>query len=126
MIKLITPPGLLLTTALLAIYAIAAGRVAYLEESAFLAAAAALSAIACYGTAMMKRWSQYLVYALALGFALKWGWSVYDGYRTGYFDFRFGSATAWRSLRPMVPGFVMVVLSGVCAWLVRRSFARMP
>lgn len=124
MIKLITPPGLLLATALLAIYAIAAGRIAYLEESPLLAAAAVLSAIACCGTALMKRWSRYLVYLLAIGFALKWCWSIYAAYRIGYFDFRFGGF-AWRSLRPMVPGFVMVVLSGICAWVVRRSFERM-
>jgi hypothetical protein len=124
MIKLITPPSLLLTTALLAIYAIAAGRIAYLEQSPLLATAAALSAIACCGSALMKRWSQYLVYLLSIGFALKWGWSIYEGYRTGYFDFQFGGTT-WRTLRPLVPGFALVVLSGICAWLVRRSFARM-
>jgi hypothetical protein len=70
MIKLITPPSLLLTTALLAIYAIAAGRIAYLEQSPLLATAAAVSAIACCGSALMKPWSQYLVYLLSIGFAL--------------------------------------------------------
>lgn len=124
MIKLITPPELLLATALLAIYAVAAGRIAYLEESSLLAAAAALSAVACIGAALMKRWSRYLVYLLAIGFALKWCWSIYAAYRVGYFDFRFGGTT-WRSLRPLFPGFVMVVLSGACAWMVRRSFERM-
>jgi hypothetical protein len=123
MFKLITPPGLLLTTALLAIYAVAAGRIAYMEESLLVALAAALSVIACCGMALMKRWSGHLVYLLTIGFALKWCWSVYSAYQSGYFDFQFGGVV-WRSLRTLVPGFVLVVLSGICVWLVRRNFAR--
>ena len=121
MLKLITPPGLLLTTALLAIYAFAAARVAYVEHSFALAAAAAVSAVACCGVALMRRWSQYLVYLLTVAFASKWCWSIYDAYRAGYFDFRFGGET-WRAMRPLAPGLAMIALSGTCSWIVRRQF----
>lgn len=120
--RLITPMGLLLTTALLAIYSVAAAKVALVERSYPLAIAAAVSAVACGGTAYMQRWSQYLVHLMTAGFVAKWAWSVYDGYRAGYFDFQFGSPL--ESLRSLAPGLAMVALSGVCSWLVHAHFAR--
>jgi hypothetical protein len=120
--KLITPPILLVTTALLAIYAVAATKVALIERSWLLAAAAAVSAVACVGTAFMKRWSRYLVHLMTAGFIAKWCWSVYDGYRAGYFAFQLGSTSA--SLRSLLPGFTMVVLSVACSWMVHAHFRR--
>ena len=120
--KLITPMGLLVTTALLAIFSVAAAKVALVERSYPLAVAAAMSAVACAGTAYMQRWSQYLVHLMTAGFVAKWAWSVYDGYRAGYFDFQFGSTH--ESLRSLVPGLAIVALSGVCSCLVHAHFAR--
>ena len=119
--KLITPPSLLVTTALLAIYAVAAAKVAMIERSYPLAVGAAVAAIACGGTAYMLRWSQYLVHLMTVGFALKWSWSIYDGWRAGYFGFQFGSAT--EGLRSLVPGLALVAISAVCSWLVHRHFS---
>jgi hypothetical protein len=120
--KLITPMGLLVTTALLAIYSVAAANVALIERSYPLAVAAAVSAVACAGTAYMQRWSRYLVHLMTIGFVAKWCWSVYDSYRAGYFEFVRG--TIWVSLRPLLPGLALVMLSGVCSWLVHTHFRK--
>ena len=114
--KLITPMPLLVTTALLAIYAVAAAKVALIERSYPLAVGAAVAAIACGGTAYMQRWSQYLVHLMTAGF------TVNDGWRAGYFGFQFGSAT--EGLRSLVPGLALVAISAVCSWLVHRYFSR--
>ncbi|MFO1406495.1 MAG: hypothetical protein U1F08_03055 [Steroidobacteraceae bacterium] len=120
--KLITPMSLLVTTALLAIYAVAAAKVALIERSYPLAIGAVVSAIACGGTAYMQRWSQYLVHLMTAGFTVKWCWSIYDGWRAGYFGFQFGSAM--EALQSLLPGLALVVISGVCSWLVHRYFSR--
>lgn len=120
--KLITPMSLLVTTALLAIYAVAATKVALIERSYPLAIAAAVSAIACAGTAFMRRWSQYLVHLMTAGFTLKWCWSIYDGWRAGYFGFQFGSTA--EAVRSLLPGLALVALSASCSWLVHRHFSR--
>ena len=120
--KLITPPSLLLTTALLAIYTIAAINIAIIERSYPVAAAAVVSAVASTGTAYMRRWSQYLVHLMTAGFTVKWCWSIYDGWRAGYFGFQFGSTP--EALRSLLPGLALVVLSAICSWLVHRYFSR--
>ena len=69
-----------------------------------------------------KAWSRYLVYGLAAGFVAKLGLSVYQGIATGFFDFQFGSAGA--ALASLVPSILMVLLSGLCCYLVYRHFRR--
>jgi hypothetical protein len=69
----------------------------------------------------MKPWSRYLVYLITFGFVAKWGWSVYDGIRSGYFDFQFGSSRT--AIQSLAPGLLMVGLSCICAWLVYRHFS---
>lgn len=120
--KLITPIGLLVTTALLAIYSVAAANVALIERSYPLAIAAAVSAVACVGTAYMQRWSQYLVHLMTAGFCAKWIRSVYDGYRAGYYDTESGATL--EQLRSLAPGLALIALSGVCSWLIHRHFSR--
>lgn len=120
--RLITPIPLLITTALLAIYAIAAGRVWMIERSPLLALGALTSIVACAGTAFMQRWSQYLVHLMTTGFVVKWCWSLYDGWRAGYFEFQFGSTAA--SLRSLLPGLALVALSAACSWMVHLHFSR--
>ncbi len=118
--KLITPVRLLVATALLAIYAAYAFQVALIEKSWPLAIAGCIAAVACVATALMKPWSQYLVYLVTIGFVGKWGWSVYDGIRSGYFGFHFRSS--WMAIQSLAPGLSMVVLSCTCAWVVYRHF----
>lgn len=120
MIKLITPPGMLLTTALLVTYSVLAFRIGRIEGSWALLAGSGIAAVASYGTAMVRPWSRYLVYVLAIGFVAKLGHSIYAGVDSGYFDFQFGSQ--WTALRALVPSMTMALLSCVCCILVFRHF----
>ena len=128
MIKLITPPGILVTVALLAIYVAWALQIALIEKSWLLAAAAAVALIACMGTALMKSWSRYLVYLITAGFIGKWCLSMYDGLRAGYFDFQFGSSR--QAILSLAPGpahgrdFVRMHMDGLPAFPFGRYDAR--
>lgn len=121
MIKLITPPGLLITTALLAIYTAYACWVAFIERSALHAVLGALAIVACVGTALMKPWSRYPVYLLTAAYIAGWLLSVRAGVVAGYFEFAYSSnlAIAWA----LAPGFLLACLSGTCSYLVYRHFA---
>lgn len=122
MIKLITPLGMLLTVALLVIYSIYAFLIGSIEDSWILLVAGAMSVVAAYGTAMLRPWSQYLVYLLAAGFVTKLGQSIYAGVASGYFDFQFGSASG--SLRSLAPSALLAVLSWICCLVVFNHFSR--
>ncbi len=65
MVRLITPPGMLLTTALLVIYSGYAFVIGWIEDSWPLRVGGALAVIASYGVAMLRPWSRYLVYSSA-------------------------------------------------------------
>ena len=91
MVKLITPIGMLITVALLAIYAAYAFWTAYIDKSWIYGFLGGLSLVACYGTAMLRAWSQYLVYLLTALFIAAWCYSVYSGAAVGYFSFFFSS-----------------------------------
>jgi hypothetical protein len=121
-IKLITPPGMLLTVALLVIYSVYAFLIGSIEKSWVLWAGCGIAAVASYGTAMLRPWSQYLVYLLATGFIAKLGFSVYAGVVSGYFDFQFGSVS--ESLKAILPEATMALLSCICCLLVFRHFRR--
>jgi hypothetical protein len=124
MIKLITPPGMLLTVALLTIYSAYAFLIGSIEKSWVLTAGGVVSVLACYGTAMLRPWSKYLVYALALGFVVKLFGSILDAIRAGYFRLQFGSAK--EALWSLTPSLLMVVLSCLCCVLVYRHFRAVP
>ena len=95
MIKLITPISLLITVALLAIYSAYAFMIGSIEKSEPLLACGVAAVVASYGTAMMRPWSQYLVYGLSAGFILKWLHSIYYAKSAGYFDLAFSS---WKQI----------------------------
>ena len=63
MVKLITPIGMLITVALLALYAVYAFWTAYVDKSWIYGFLGVLSLVACYGTAMLRAgrsgWSMY-------------------------------------------------------------------
>lgn len=122
MIKLITPPGLLVTTALLAVYSAYAAWAAFIERSWLLAGFAVVAVAACLGTALMRPWSRYPVYLLTTAFCGAWLLSVYDGIRVGYFEFAYSSPL--EVARALVPGLLLVTLSAVCSYLVFRHFHR--
>jgi hypothetical protein len=122
MIKLITPPGMLLTVALLAIYSAYAFLIGSIEDSWPLQIGALVSIAASYGVAMLRPWSQYLVYALAAGFIGKLGLSIVAAVRSGFFSFQFGSTReiVWS----LLPSLLMTMLSILCCALVFRHFHR--
>ena len=119
-IKLITPPGMLITTAMLAIYCAYAFMIGSIEESWVLLGGGLLSIAAAYGVAMLRPWSRYLVYLLTTGFIFKLGKSFHDAREAGFFEFQFDSSGD--IVRSLVPSALMVALSLLCCWLVYRHF----
>lgn len=121
MIKLITPPGMLLTVALLVIYSAYAFLIGSIEESWPLLIGGFVAIVASYGTAMVRPWSRYLVYLLAAGFVAKLGDSLVQGYRSGFFGFQFGSVR--EIVASLAPSLLMTLLSGACCVIVYRQFS---
>lgn len=120
--NLITPTGMLVTTALLAIYAMYAGWMAYVWTSPFYGIAAALAASACIGAALVKPWAQPPLHLLTAVFAFGWFRSIYDGVRSGYFDSVFDS---WTSIAAAVaPGAALLAIAAASSVLVHRQFRR--
>jgi hypothetical protein len=120
--KLITPLGMLFTTALLVIYGSYAVLIGSIEDSLPLLIGGGLAAAATYGTAMVRPWSQYLVYLLTAGFLAKLGLSIYQAQRAGYFGFQFGSNI--EIARSLWPSVVMALLGVVCCVIVYREFRK--
>jgi hypothetical protein len=120
MIKLITPPSLLLTTAVLAIYAVYAFRIGSIEDSVPMLIGGCLSVVGCVGAALMKPWSRYLTYTLAVGATAKLATSVHAAAAAGFFDFQFGSIGS--AVRSLVPEAAMVALGLACCILSWREF----
>jgi len=121
LIKLDTPPGILLTVALLVVYSGWAFLVGTFEDSWLLRIAGVIAIVASVGTALLKPWSRWLVYALAAGFIAKLAWSIIAAVRVGYFGFQFGTSTA--ALVSLAPSLLMAMLSCICCWIVYRHFA---
>ena len=120
--KLITPIGMLITVALLAIYAAYAFWTAYLDESWVYGLLGCLALVACYGAAMLRVWSQYLVYLLTALFVAAWLYSVYSGAAVGFFSFWYGSQAL--VMKALAPGIALVLLSCAASWITFRHFRR--
>ena len=119
--KLITPPGMLFTTALLVVYATYAFMIGSIEDSVPLLAGGLVAAVATYGTAMVRPWSRWPVYLITAGFFAKLGMSYLQAADAGYFDFQFESTGA--ALRSLLPSTMMALLGLVCCALVWKQFA---
>ena len=107
---------MLLTVALLAIFAAYAFLIGSIEESWVLLVGGVVAVVASYGTAMLRPWSQYLVYALATGFVSKLAQSIIAAIRAGYFGFQFRSTQ--QALWSLPPSLLLVMLSCLCCMLV--------
>jgi hypothetical protein len=120
MFQLVTPPGMLFTTALLTIYGTYAFLIGTIERSLPLQLGGVVSVVAIYGTAMVLAWSAYLVYLLTAGFILKLGSSIHEAHRAGFFELQFGTTgdIAWS----LVPSLLMAMLGIVCCVIVRKQF----
>ena len=122
MIKLITPPGMLLTVALMAIYCAYAFLIGLIERSWVLGVAGTLTIVACYGTAMLRPWSRFLVYLLTTGFVAKLAYSIYSAMAAGFFEFQFDSAA--ETVRSLAPSILMALISFACSIIVYKHFRR--
>ena len=120
MVKLITPIGMLITVAVLALYAAYAFWTAYVDKSWIYGLLGALSLFACVGTAMLRPWSQYLVYSLTALFVAAWGYSVYAGATVGFFSFFYSSQLL--AIKALAPGLALVVLSCIASWITFSHF----
>lgn len=120
MIKLITPPGMLLTVALLVIYGTYAFLIGWIEQSWPLLAGGGIAVVATCGIAMVRPWARHLVYLLAAGFFAKLSLSITQGVRSGFFDLQFESAA--QAVRSLLPSLLMAVLSAMCCAIVYRQF----
>jgi hypothetical protein len=120
MIKLITPPGMLFTTALLAIYGTYAFLIGSIEDSMPLLLGGCVAAVATYGTAMVRPWSRWFVYVITTGFWGKLGLSIYEAQRAGFFEFQFGTKADVAT--SLAPSLTMALLGALCCWIVWRQF----
>ncbi len=120
MIKLITPIGILVAVALLAVYAAYAFWTAYVDRSWLFVIVGAASFVACIGAAMLRAWSQYLVYALTAGFIVAWCHSVYAAAMVGFFSFFFSSTRL--VVAALAPGLALVFISCAASYLTYRHF----
>jgi hypothetical protein len=115
-----TPLPVLITVALLAVLGAYAAMIAFNEHSWPLRVAALVACVGCVGAALMRRWSQWVVYALSLGYLLHWSNSVYAAVQAGYFGHELNRAV----VRSLIPEGVLVLLCGYCCFAVCRQFAR--
>ena len=124
MIKLITPLGMLFTVALMAVFAVYVFWTAHIDKSWLYLGLGIVSIAACIGVALLRAWSQYLVYFLTTAFIAGWLHSVYTGATAGYFEFFFSSRLL--AAKTLVPGLMLVLLSGVANWIAFSHFRRAP
>jgi hypothetical protein len=120
MVKLITPIGMLVTVALLSVYAAYSFWTAYTDQSWLHALLGLLTVVTCIGTALLRAWSQYLVYALTAFFIGGWLYSVYAGAAVGFFSIFFESPGA--VAKSLAPGIALVILSCVASWISYNHF----
>jgi|SRR5882672_5336163 len=122
MALLITPLRILIAVAALGLYGAYGVWIAISEHSWISALAGAVALVASVATAMLKPWSRFLVYALAVAVVGTWLYSLYDSARAGYFSLYSPSQIAWQ----LAPGIFLVLLSGCCAYAVFRQFRARP
>lgn len=122
--KLITPLGMLVTVALLAIYSAYAFLIGSIEESWLVKAAGVAAVVGTFGVAMVRPYSRFIVYALTIGFITKLGVSIHEGVESGYYRFQHVSITS--IARSLAPSLVMILLSATCCVLVYRQFRKPP
>ena len=121
MVRLDTPPGMLLTVALLVIYSAGAFLIGSFEKSRLLMAGGVVALVASVGTALLKPWSRWVVYALTAGFVVKLAWSIIAAVQAGFFGFQFGSSA--EILWSLAPSLLIALLSVTCCWIVYRHFS---
>ncbi len=120
MARLVTPVGILVTVALLALYGVYGVWIAISEHSMTSALLGAVALVAAVGAALLKAWSRYPVYLLTAALIGTWSYSLYVAAAAGYFSLYSASQIALQ----LAPGIFMIILSCFCTYMVFRQFRR--
>jgi hypothetical protein len=118
MALLVTPVGILITVALLALCGVYGVWTAISEHSLIPAFIGVVAIVACVGIAMLKAWSRYLVYLLTVALVGTWAYSVYTAAIVGYFSLFSASQIVFS----LAPGILLIILSCFCTYVVFRQF----
>jgi hypothetical protein len=114
-----TPRGILVTVAFLALYCAFAVWFGLTHRYWLMVAIGLLAAIGCVGAANMLRWSRFVTYALSIGFAASWLYSICIAARVGYFG-----PLAWQTIiLSLMPGFLLLIIACFCSWMTHRHLA---
>jgi hypothetical protein len=110
------PKGILVTVAYLALYCLLAIWFGWMQRVWLLIVIGLVAGVACVGAANMRRWSQFLVYALSVSFASTWLWSIYAAARVGFF----GPLSWLGIIQSLMPGLVLLAVAGFCSRMAFR------
>ncbi len=113
-----TPQGILVAVAFLALYCAFSVWVGLTHRSWPMIAVGLLAGITCVAAASMLRWSRFLVFALSIGLAASWIYSIYAAARVGYFG-----PLPWHSIIvSLVPDAMMLIVAAFCSLMAQRHF----
>jgi hypothetical protein len=113
-----TPQGILVAVAFLALYCAFSVWFGLTHSNWMMLVVGALAAIACVAAASMLRWSRFLVFALSIGLAATWLYSIYAAARVGYFG-----PIPWHSIIvSLIPDTAMLIVAAFCSLMVQRHF----
>jgi hypothetical protein len=113
-----TPQGILVAVAFLALYCAFSVWIGLTRHSWLMLVVGVLAAIACVAAASMRRWSRFLVFALSIGLAAAWLYSIYAAARVGYFG-----PISWQTIIvSLIPGAAMLLVAAFCSLMVQRHF----
>jgi phosphate/sulfate permease len=118
MAHLVTPIGILIAVAVMALCGAYGVMQAVTDHSVIGAIAGAAALVAAVGAALLKPWSRYLVYVLTAGIVGVWIYSLYVAGKAGYFTLYSPS----QIVSQLAPGTFLVLLSCYCAYAVFRQF----
>jgi hypothetical protein len=118
MARLVTPVGILITVALLALYGVYAAWIGVSQHSLTSGLSGAVAFVACVGAALLKPWSRYLVYLLSAVLIGTWCYSLCAAASAGYFSLYSASQIA----RQLAPGIFLAMLACFCTYAVFRQF----
>ena len=114
--SLVTPKGILVTVALLALYCAFSLWFGWTHRHWLMLAVGLVAGFACVGAANMQRWSRFVVYAMSAGFAAAWLYSIYAAARVGYFH-----PLAWTTIMlPLIPGIALLLVALFCSLTAHR------
>lgn len=75
---------------------------------------------AAIGAATGRRWSGYLIYALAAMFAIEWAWIVVGTYRSGLLGSYLRSIPVLQAVLSFVPAAGMFLLAAYCCYVAHK------